>query len=328
VRRGEANIPAAPAAQSALLPFRSAFLQNVDMEWDDLRFVLAVRRAGSALRAAHELRVNQSTVTRRIAQLEAALGIELFDRRQAGYIATEKGEQVACAAEQIEAVVERLGVDLAAAQRVLSGAVRLTTSETIANKLVAQCLGAFQKLHPGIHVQLITDDRRFDIARGEADIALRAGSNPQGGGIVIRRVPDAAWAVYCSLDYARDQGMPTCREQIRDHAIIGMEGHMAQVDGPRWLHEAAGDAPTRFRSNSLTNLVSSLRAGLGVATLPCFVGDSEPELVRCFPPPPELVSDMWLIIREELRSSPHIRAFADYLATYLFSIRGALAGAA
>ncbi len=304
-------------------------MQNGPMEWDDLRFVLAVRRAGSALRAAQALRVNQTTVARRIAQLEAVLGVELFDRRQAGYVPTAKGEQVACAAEQIEAVVAQLATGIAASQRALTGTVCLTTSETLANRVVAPCLGAFQKLHPGIHIQLITDDRQLDIARGEADIALRGGgASPHGAGIVIRRLPDAAWAVYCSRDYARDHGMPAGREAIRDHAIIGMEGRMAHVAGPRWLDAAAPGAQIRFRSNSLTNLVSNLRAGLGIATLPCLVGDSEPDLVRCFPPPPEITSDTWLIVREELRTTPHIRAFVDFLAAHVFSMRDALAGTA
>ena len=142
----------------------------------------------------------------------------------------------------------------------------------------------------------------------------------------MRRMPGAAWAVYCSRAYAQEHGMPGSREGIRDHEIIGMEGPMAQLPGPRWLSEAAPGAQIRFRSNSLMNLVSNLRAGLGVATLPCIAGDSEPNLVRCFAPPPELESEMWLIIREDLKSAPHIRAFADYLAVYLHSIRAQLAG--
>lgn len=296
------------------------------MEWDDLRFVLAVRRAGSALRAAHELRVNQTTVTRRIAQLETALGVDLFDRRQAGYIATETGERVARVAEQIEALVADVATSVAADQRALTGAVRVTTSEAMANRLIAPCLAAFQRQHPGIHIQLITDDRRLDIARGEADVALRASPQPQGGGIVIRRMPSSAWAVYCSRDYAREHGVPSCREEIGRHAIVGMEGPMAQIPGPLWLDAAAPGATIRFRSNSLTNLVSQLRAGLGIATLPCLVGDLEPDLLRCFAPPPELDHEIWLVVREELRAVPHVRVFADFLASHLFSIRDVLAG--
>jgi DNA-binding transcriptional LysR family regulator len=296
------------------------------MDWDDLRFVLEVCRSGSALAAAGKLGVNQSTVMRRIAQAERALGVELFERKQSGYVATPNGLCVADAAARIEREVHDLRSAMSAVQRVLAGTVRFTSSDLLANSILAACLRPFQKLNPGIHVELISDDRRLDIAHGEADIALRAGSRPDGAGIVMRRMPDAAWAVYCSRAYAEEHGTPISRDDIRDHEIVGMEGPMAQIPGPRWVDEAAPDARIRFRSNSLVNLVSNLRAGLGVATLPCIAGDRESDLVRCFPPPPELASEMWLIVREDLKSAPHIRAFADYLAAYLYSIREQLAG--
>lgn len=297
------------------------------MDWDDLRFVLAVRRSGSALAAARALGVNQSTVTRRVARIEQALGVELFDRRQSGYVPTRHGTLVAETAERMEAEARDLVSTLGAARRSISGTVRVTVSEVNADRIVAPCLRAFHKLHPSIRVDLVADDRRLNLARGEADIALRAGSRPEGAGIVSRRMPDAAWAVYCSRAYADEHGMPASRAEIRDHAVVGMEGPMAQVAGPRWVAEAAPDAEIRYRSNSLVNLVSHLRAGLGVAALPCIVGDSEPGLVRCFPPPPELASELWLVLREELKTAPHVRALADYLADYVQSIRAELAGA-
>lgn len=296
------------------------------MDWDDLRFVLAIRRAGSALQAAQALGVNQTTVTRRVGRMEAVLGVELFDRRQAGYVATPHGEKVAAAAEGIEATIARLDDELAAERRELTGTVRLTTSEIMANKLVAPCLGRFRKLHPGILIQLIVADRRLDIARGEADIALRASPQPEGGGIVFRRMPSAAWAVYCGRSYAEEHGMPADRAAITRHSIIGMEGPMANTIPYRWLAASAADADIRFYSNSLTSLVANLRAGLGIAMLPCLLGDEEEELLRCFAPPSELDADLWLILRENLRAAPHIRAFADFLANHLQSIRTTLAG--
>jgi DNA-binding transcriptional LysR family regulator len=298
------------------------------MDWDDLRFVLEVSRSGSALAAAGKLGVNQSTVMRRIAQAEAALGVQLFERKQSGYVATPTGLCVADAAERIEREVRDLRSAMAATQRTLAGTVRFTSSELLVNFVIASCLHAFHKFNPGIRVELIADDRRLDLTRGEADIALRANSRPEGGGIVMRRMPAAAWAVYCSRAYAEERGMPRSRDDIRNHEIIGMDGPMAQLPGPRWLCEGVAGAQVRFRSNSLMNLVSNLRAGLGVATLPCIAGDSERDLVRCFPPPPELESEMWLVVREDVKAAPHIRAFADYLAAYLHSIRAQLAGGA
>ena len=296
------------------------------MDWDDLRFVLAASRTGSALGAARALGVNQTTVTRRIAHIEETIGGDLFERRQSGYDATALGRDVAATAERIEAHIRALEDNIAAGQRKLSGVVRLTMSERLARSVVTPSLLSFQRRHPGVRIEMITEDRRLDVARGEADIALRAGSRPEGAGIVIRKLPSVSWSVYCSRSYAAERGVPATRADLGHHRIIGMDGPMGQLPGPLWLLEAVPNADIRFRSNSLTNLVSNLCAGLGVATLPCIVGDSESDLVRCMPPPPELDAEMWLIVREDLRSAPHVRAFADFLADYVHSIRDKFAG--
>lgn len=298
------------------------------MNWDDLRFVLAVARAGTALGASRALGVNQTTVMRRIAQVEEDLGASLFERSQSGFRLTATGVCVAQAAERVEAEVHALDCELSAKKRLLSGVVRLTTSETLANRLVAPCLASFQKQHPGVRIELIADDRRLDVARGAADVALRAGSRPEGAGIVMTKMPVTPWSVYCSRGYAAENGMPASREEIRHHAVVGMEGPMSRLPGPLWIEAAAPDADVRVRSNSLTNLASTLRAGLGVATLPCFIGDGEPDLIRCMPPPPELDSELWIIVREDLRAEPHVRAFTNALAAYIRSLRAQLGGAA
>jgi hypothetical protein len=109
-----------------------------------------------------------------------------------------------------------------------------------------------------------------------------------------------------------EHGAPASREEIARHEIIGMDGRMALLPGPQWLKAAAPNNESRFSSNRLMNLVYNFRAGLGVATLPCIIGDAEPDLMRCFAPPPKLLSEFWLIVREEVKSAPHVRAFADF----------------
>ena len=284
------------------------------MDWDDLRYVLAVARTGSALRAAEQLGVNQTTVIRRLQALECALGSCLFERRRSGHIPTDAGRLAVEAAERMEQEAQAFRSALAVRQRTLAGSIRFTTSETLANRLVTPCLGAFRKLHPGVSIELILADERLDVARGEADVALRAGSRPEGAGIVARRLPDNGWAIYCSHAYAAERGCPDGPDAIPGHEIVGMEGRLAQVQGWAWLSARAPDAIIRVRSNSLVNLVATLKAGFGLGALPTIIGDPEPELMRCFPPPPELKAEIWLIVREELKGQPHVRAFADFLA--------------
>jgi DNA-binding transcriptional LysR family regulator len=329
-RQRRSDTCATPAAQPALLPCHSAFLQNVPMiDWDDLRFVLAVARSGSALRAARALGVNQTTVMRRMERIEAAVGADLFERRQTGYQLTPAGRRIAQGAARIEDEVKALESAAGAERRALSGCVRVTTSEMLANLLIAPWLLTFRREHPGILVELVTDDRLFDLARGEADVALRGSVRkqelPQGAGIVVRRLSRAAWSVYCSRSYADEHGVPTTIEALDGHAIVAVDGPMADLPGPRWLASVARNSRTSARCNSLTNLVVTLKAGLGVATLPCIAGDAVPELVRCLPPVPELEGALWLIVRAEVKSAAHVRAFADSLAAHIKGLRAQLA---
>jgi DNA-binding transcriptional LysR family regulator len=287
------------------------------MQWDDLRYVLAVARTGSALRAARSLDVDQTTVLRRLDLIETTLGVSLFERRRSGQTPTSAGKLVAEAAERMEKEARALENALATRRRMLSGAVRLTTSDGLAARFVTPCMRAFQALYPGVSVELIATDERLDLAAGEADVALRGSSHPEGPGIVARRMPDVLWTIYCSAAYAAERGVPDGRDALRGHDIVGFEGRLTRLPGWRWLADAEPDAVIRFRSSSFVSVVANLKAGLGIGPLPTIIGDAEPELVRCFPPPPELRDEMWLIVREEIKNEPHVRALTDFLASYV-----------
>jgi len=298
--------------------------------WGDLRFVLAIARSGSALRAAQTLGVNQTTVTRRMADLEAQVGAELFERKQSGYHLTPLGQKIAAAAARIEEEVKALESAIGADQRLLAGSVRVTTPEMLANILITPWLRTFRKENPGILVELMAQDRRLDIARGEADVALRAAirqAEPlQGAGIVARNLSRVGWSVYCSRAYAEENGKPGTLDTLDGHAVVALDGSMDHLPGPRLLARLTPHSRISARSNSLTNLVMTLKAGLGIAMLPCLAGDADPDLVRCLPPIPELEGDLLLVVREEIRSSPHVRAFTESLATHIKGYRAQLAG--
>jgi DNA-binding transcriptional LysR family regulator len=287
------------------------------MQWNDLLYVLAIVRTGSALRAAESLGVNQATVLRRLDAIEAAAGTQFFERRRSGLKPTDLGRLAADAAARMEREAQSLETALSARRRTLAGSVRLTTSFGLADRLIVPGMRAFQALYPAIMVELLVADERLDIAGGEADVALRAGSALEGNGIVARRLPDAQWTVYCSRAYAAERGAPKDRSEISGHEIVGLDGQMGRLPAWLWLAASAPNAVVRFRSNSLVNLVSNLKAGLGLGALPILTGDAEPELMRCFPPPPELYSELWLIVREEIKAQPHVRALTDFLASYI-----------
>jgi DNA-binding transcriptional LysR family regulator len=303
----------------------TALTQYGPMQWDDLRFVLAVARTGSALRAGSRLGVNQTTVLRRLDAIEGAVGAPLFERTRSGQTLTAIGRIVMASAERMEREAYALGDAISAQRRTLSGSVRLTTSEGMVGYLVTPFMRAFRSRYPGISIELIISDERLDLARGEADVALRASSKPEGAGILARRMPDLDWTVFCSRAYAAEHGIPGDRDAIRSHEIVGWDGRMAQLTQWRWLSASAPDAVIRFRSNSFVTQVSNLKAGLGIGALPTIIGDAEPELLRCFPPPPEMRAELWLIVREAVRAHPQVRALTDFLACRL---RETIGGAA
>lgn len=300
------------------------------IDWGDLRFVLAIARSGSALGAARTLGVNQTTVARRMAELEAAVGANLCERKQSGYHLTPLGQKLAAAAGRIEVEVKALENTIGADQRASSDCVRITTPEMLANILITPWLRTFRRENPGIMVELLADDRRLDIARGEADVALRAAIRQegplQGAGIVLRNLSRVGWSVYCSRAYAEENGMPATLEALDGHAVVAIDGSMDHLPGPRLLASLTPNSRISARSNSLTNVVTTLKAGLGIAALPCLAGDADPDLVRCLPPIPELEGDLLLVVREEIRSSAHVRAFTESLAAHIKGYRTQLAG--
>jgi len=263
---------------------------------------------------------------RRIQALEHALDLTLFERQNRGHTLTEHGkallasvQQVASANADVQSAAERL-------RRVMSGVVRVTAPEAIANSFIIPIAAEFQQLHPDVRVEQVAADARLDIVHGEADVAFRASSHPDDPRLVARRLPDAAWSVYCSKNYANTHGYPSDIGKLAQHAIIEFEGAMRALPGYKWFISHADTARTVSRSNTVPNMNAVLRSGLGVGMLPCFVGDAEPDLIRCFDPPPELCGEIWLLTSQEARTSPQVRAFIDFAVPRIYAQKHLFAG--
>ena len=170
--------------------------------WDDLRFFLAVARTGSTLAAGKALKVSQTTAARRVAALEEAIGLGLFERRQAGYALTPAGEALVARAEAVERAAESFAEAAASQARDVQGVVRLTTVEIYAATLLTPLLKDMRAALPGVRIELDTTEAKRDLAASEADIALRGGHPPEEGGLVGRRIGRDPWTVYCSRAYA------------------------------------------------------------------------------------------------------------------------------
>jgi DNA-binding transcriptional LysR family regulator len=277
-------------------------------DWNDLRPFLAVGRTGTTAAAARQLGISQPTVVRRIKALESALGARLFDHRRDGYELTCLGRSVLEQAQAVETAALGFGQACRAGNRSALDVLRVSVPEELVELLLMPALKRFSVLHPEVQVQLLGADRPVDIAQGEADIALRAGSRPREDTLVATCVAWSAWAAYCSRGYAQANGHPPDAAGLAAHPLLLAEPPLSGVPPFGWLDCAVHGGRVVSRFSSLSHLQAAIAAGLGVSVLPCIVADSDARLVRCFGPIDGLDAEMWLIQRGELRSNPVARA--------------------
>ena len=283
------------------------------LDWNDLRYFLSVADHGSTLAAGRALRISQTTVARRIAALEQAIGLPLFDRRQAGYALTPAGDALLDRARAVEHAASGFGEAAAAQARDVTGTVRLTTEEIFANTLLGPMLRELHDLHPGIVIELDTAREIRDLGAGEADIALRSTESEQQAGVVGRRLCIDDWTLYCSRDYAARHGVPKTVEELKSHALVGGGGGNLWRAYEAWIHELGLDEQVAMHHGTSTGLLSAVRSGFGIAVLPCIIADDEADLIRCLPPRRDHGRVMWLLTHDRVRHAPRVRVVIDFL---------------
>jgi DNA-binding transcriptional LysR family regulator len=275
------------------------------LDWRDLRFFVALARAGSLSAAARALRVDHATVGRRVAALERTLGLRLIDRLPRSAPLTPEGVAVAAALAPMESAavaVERLA-RLAKASP--AATVRVSAPPALAAYVIAPRLAAFRQAHPSVTIVLSAASAAAALDRGEADVAVRMG-RPTEGGLIAKRIGRARFALYAAPDVAR-----TPREEWR---FIGFDAALDQVTSQRWLNALVGERALAFRASDLFSQAQAARAGLGVVVLPRFMGDGDPALVEASVEAPPPTQDFWLVSYPDIRRAPATRAVTAFLA--------------
>jgi DNA-binding transcriptional LysR family regulator len=282
-------------------------------DWGELRSFLAIARQGSLQGAARALGVNHSTMFRRLNALEARLGVRLFDRSARGYAMTAAGEHMLASAERVEDEILALERRLLGGDVRLAGTLRITTTDTLLHGLLGPHLRAFQAAYPAIELELITGNAFFDLTKREADVALRPSRHP-GDAMVGRRLAAIAVALYGERAYLAERGGPASAADLAGHALIMGDASLAHLPATRWLASHVLEGASVLRCNSWLGQLAAARAGLGLAALPCFLGDRTPELARVLPPDPGLAGELWLLTHPDLRRTARVRAFMETLA--------------
>lgn len=282
---------------------------QISFAWDDLRFVLAIARSGNLAAAAAALGVNHSTMFRRLNALEDGLGSKLFERLPTGYRPTDSGLRLIEAAERMETEALALDRELTGRDTRLSGQLRVTCSETLGYKILTGEIARFNKLHPGIDIDLSVDNRVIDLSRREADVALRA-TRPSEGDLFGRKIADIRWGLFASANYLREHAAPKRIDDLAKHAVIGWSETAPQTKAARWIAKHVPATAIGFRSSTILNQYIAAKDGLGVALLPVYLPTGDGRLVRVLALK-DFTTEMWIVTHRSLKDTARVRAFME-----------------
>jgi DNA-binding transcriptional LysR family regulator len=294
---------------------------STTFDWDDLKYFLAVARHGSTLAAARSLGQSQSTVQRRLVRLEQRIGQQLVLRHPTGYRLTELGGEMRLHAERVEVAIDAFQRRLVAADSSMTGVIRVTCPEAFGTRLAdSRLIEAFAKRHPDLNVELTIGGELLDLAKGEADIAIRAAA-PVEGALFGRKVGEVEWALYADRSYVERHGGVSTLAEIGRHAVVQFDGGLTDHPAARWLQRTAPEARIVARSSNLATLLMAVKSGTAIAPMPMTVEGRDTNLIRLCGPIPSLVTTLYLLIHEDLKQTPRVRAFFDFLVENISVVR-------
>ena len=289
------------------------------LDWDDLRFFLAVSRHTSLSAAAKSLHVAQSTVGRRLASLEASLGVRLLNRTPDGYVPTLAGEAVRKQAERVETEALTLERQVVGRDKRLAGLVRITSSETIGSNLIAPCCGALHLQHPDIMVELLPNLRELSLSMREADIAIRI-HPPEQHDLVVRRIGTIAFGLYASPAYIARHGDLDVQDGLSGHHLITQLGGIQDPAQTDWLATLAPRAHVALQTSSHAAALAAALQGGGLACLLRYRADREGGLLRIdasLLPTAIPSAGLWLVVHKDMRETPRIRVALDHIVKWV-----------
>ncbi|MEP3226769.1 MAG: LysR family transcriptional regulator [Parasphingorhabdus sp.] len=291
------------------------------MDWEDIKTFREVMNGGTVRAAAKSLGVHHSTVSRRIEQLEQALGVTLFERRPEGYFPTSAGEDLAVAASSFADELNTVERHIAGRDNELSGSLRVTMAEPFATGMFAPRLPEFCAAYPGLELEILTSFDLLDVARREADIAIRMDNNPPDT-LVGKRLFAYTTTVYAHPDYLAQQDFINHPERARWLGWTEKESRF-----PDWTQDTEfSRVPVWGNFASIALQLEMAKAGMGLIMIPCIMGDNQPSLVRATEQEPQPSRDIWILTHDDLRRTARVKAFMDFAETVLRDNQAMLTG--
>ncbi len=282
------------------------------VEWSDLRVFLAVQRAGTHAGAARALGVAPTTIGRRLAALEDAMGARLFARTPDGLAPTAAARALLPRAERVEAELQDAARELTGADARATGTVRLTCGDGFATFVLGPALPELLSAHPGLTVEVIPSVHVLDLTRGEADVALRL-FRPRERSLVARRVGTERYALYASASYLARRGTPRAARDLAAHDLVVYDRDLDRMRSQAWLLRVASGANVAVRSSATTILHGACAAGAGIALLTRSSTRGDPRFVQVLPRLEPPASEMWLVTHADLRATARVSVTARFV---------------
>jgi DNA-binding transcriptional LysR family regulator len=281
-------------------------------KWDDLKMFLEVARHGSVHAAAKRLRLDHSTVCRRIGRLESLLAVKLFDRSRKGIAVRSEAQGLLKHIEQMDRHAGHLEDAFLRGKSTTTQVVRIATMEGIASGYLARRLPALAQFGPNVKIELVSIPQAVDLSRKEADVFLSF-FNPDARGLKSKLFGTFSLFLYCSKDYLRRHGAPRTREDLDAHVFVGYIDDLLTINAVRWLDEVVTAPDVSFHSNSVFAQCNAAVSGLGIALLPTFVGEGVAGLQRILPENVSVQREVWVSVRTEQSHLSRIKAATQFL---------------
>ncbi|HWB81585.1 MAG TPA: LysR substrate-binding domain-containing protein [Nannocystaceae bacterium] len=298
-------------------------------EWSDLETFLATARAGTLAAAAVELGVDASTVQRRIGKLETTMRVRLFSRSQRGYALTEAGQDLHVHALAMEEQAVTAWRKVGARDEQPIGTVRVATVDDFAVLILPAIVASFRERHPNVTVLVDVRTSFVDLARHEADVAIRFGIKRMlAGDVVARRVCGVAVDLCASRAYVKKHGAPATPEALAEHALVRGDAAFADTPMERILERHGSARNVALRANSFFARVAAIRAGVGIGFAPSFIttGDKTLQRLDLAFPEPQPAADLLVLVHVDMRKNARVRAFVDHVSTQLLAQRALFEG--
>jgi DNA-binding transcriptional LysR family regulator len=289
------------------------------LDWDGLRYFRALAAARTLTGAAQRLRVQHTTVARRIDQLEHTLGARLFLRNPRGYVLTSVGETLLESVEAINARIDDVARLAGGEDLELAGPVRVATADLLATHVVVPALRSLIESMPQLDLAVVSDTRLHELSRREADLAVRLGQSSEAH-LVIKHLGRVGFGIYAKRG-------TTKRGKLAKASFVGFDDSVGPQPHDNWLATNAPEARVVFRANRQHTLVEAVRQGVGVGILPCVAADGDAALVRVLGPSEVFSRELYLVMHPDIRHTRRVRAVIDSIERFVSAEGGRLRGA-